>query len=528
MFIEKSCLAGYLLKSFVISILLLQAFYPQDNKNLREVAEKKYHKIENLVSSSRFDIPVSVRGILSQNVDLNKKTEVDKFIELSSELFKIAPANDKFETVKLKKDELGMTHLKLQHRYKNVPVWGSELILHSNAGNEIVEVNGQFTPGLSIDVTPAISSQSALEIALKDLGEAKYRWQNMGQEELLKEVYHDKNLTWKPKPELYIAPENGDFNKGNYVLAWKMTIAVDGAKMGNYEYFIDAINGRIINKFNSMPDATGTGISNYNGTVSFNTNLSGSIYEMYDTQRKIKTYTANQSENYPGTLLTDSDNYWSQNNAAVDVHWGITKVYDFYLNVFQRNSFDNAGAEIRSSANALIGGDVNNAQWTGTQMAFGDGDGTTFSNVTSIDIVGHEFTHAVTQYECGLIYQNESGALNETMSDIFGTIIEFYSTPGKANWYCGEECYTPGVAGDALRYMNNPNAGLQPDTYIGTYWYSGSGDHGGVHTNSGVVNYAFYLMTIGGSGTNDNGDAFSVAGIGIEKSRAIAYRALTT
>jgi thermolysin len=529
MIIEKSCvLAGYLLKSFVISILLLQTFYPQDSKNLREIAEKKYSKIEHLVASSRFDIPVSVRGILAQNVDLNKKAEVDKFIELSSELFKIAPANDKFEVIKLKKDEIGMTHLKLQHLYKNIPVWGSELILHSNASNEIIEVNGQFTPGLSIDVTPAISSQSALEIALKDLGEAEYRWQNMEQEELLREVYHDKNRTWKPVPELSIAPENGDFNKGSYILVWKMTIAVDGAKMGNYEYFIDAVNGRIVNKFNSMPHATGTGISNYNGTVSFNTNLSGSTYQMYDTQRSIKTYTANQSENYPGTLLTDSDNYWNQNNAAVDVHWGIAKVYDFYLNVFQRNSFDNSGAEIRSSVQALAGGTINNASWTGSQMAFGDGDGTTFSNVTSLDVAAHEFTHAVTQNECGLIYQYESGALSESISDILGTTIEFYSTPGKANWYIGEECYTPGVPGDALRYMNNPNAGSQPDTYFGTYWYSGELDNGGVHTNSGVVNYAFYLLTIGGSGNDDFGDAFSVTGIGIEKSRAIAYRALTT
>ena len=118
----------------------------------------------------------------------------------------------------------------------------------------------------------------------------------------------------------------------------------------------------------------------------------------------------------------------------------------------------------------------------------------------------------------GLVYQ-----VNE-----MGTAIEFYATPAKANWLIGEECYTPNISGDALRYMNNPNLGNQPDTYYGTDWASTSGsDYGGVHTNSGVLNFAFYLMTVGGSGTNDNSVAYSVIGAGIEATRAIAYRALT-
>lgn len=160
-------------------------------------------------------------------------------------------------------------------------------------------------------------------------------------------------------------------------------------------------------------------------------------------------------------------------------------------------------------------------------MIYGDGDGVTFSSLTSLDVCGHELTHAVTDYSADLIYQGESGALNEAMSDVLGTAIEFYATPAKANWLIGEECYTPGTNGDALRYMNNPNLGNQPDTYLGTNWYSGSGDYGGVHTNSGVLNYAFYFMTVGGSGTNDFNTTFNVSGIGIEKTRVIAYRALT-
>lgn len=332
-----------------------------------------------------------------------------------------------------------------------------------------------------------------------------------------------------------IAPMNGDFNKGEYRLVWKMTIAVDGKKIGNYEYFVDAQTGEIINKFNSMPHAVGSGESNYNGTVTIYSKRVTNIYQMIDTIRSIKTYTANNTTTNPGVLLIDADNYWDSNSDAVDAHWGLGKVYDFYKNVFNRNSFNGSGAEIIGTVNYLFdyGGGVtspNNAQWNGAQMLFGSGDGSEFSSVTSLDIAGHEFTHAVTDYTADLIYQGESGAINEAISDIFGTAIEFYATPAKANWLIGEECYTPGTGGDALRYMNNPNAGNQPDTYEGTYWGDPTSghDYGYVHTNSGVLNYAFYLMTAGGSGTNDNGDPFNITGIGLTKTRAIAYRVLTT
>ena len=489
-------------------------------------AKTLYQSIERMDVNTHNGTPRSIRGTLAKNINLSDVSQAKQFLKSSKTLFKINESTDDFTMKKSFKDNQNMTHTKLQQTYKGVSVFGSELILHGDATNTVVEVNGRFTPALSLDVTPSVTSDGALNIALADLGAAEYRWQNAEQEKIIKEVYHDNTRTWKPAPELVIAPKNGDFNNGEYRLSWKMMIAVDGAKRGNWEYWIDAQTGVIINKFNSMPDAVGTGVSNYNGTVTINTKWNVTNYLLYDTIRSIKTYSAGNGTTLPGTLLTDNDNYWDQNKAAVDAQWGAEKVFDFYYNIFGRNSFDNAGSQIISSVNYSTSYD--NAFWNGSQMVYGDGDGTTFSSLTSIDICGHELTHAVTQYSAGLVYQGESGALNEAMSDIMGTAIEFYATPAKANWLIGEECYTPNISGDASRYMNNPNLGNQPDTYYGTDWASTSGsDYGGVHTNSGVLNFAFYLMTVGGSGTNDNSVAYSVIGAGIEATRAIAYRALT-
>lgn len=508
---------------FLIGNSFAQTF-PNDSLFLK--AKAIYQSIERLERNSITGVPQSIRGKLISNINLNDITQAKQFLRNSKALFRLNEATDDFAMKKIEKDELGMSHAKLQQTYKGIPVWGSELILHGDRNNTVIEVNGRFTPDLDVDATPTVSASNALNIALADLGPADYRWQNAEQEKIIRQVFKDSSKTWKPNPEVIITPRKGDFDKGEYRLAWKITIAVDGAKMGNWEYFVDAKTGEIINKFNSLPDAVGSGVSNYNGTVTIYSHWTSSNYQMIDTIRNIKTY--NYDGTVPGTLLTDNDNYWDQNNSAVDVHWGIGNVYDFYKNVFNRNSFDNAGAQIVNTVNYPFPPDNGNAQWTGSQMEYGAGNGLSFSSVTSLDICGHELTHAVTQYTAALIYQGESGALNEAISDIFGTAIEFYATPSKADWWIGEDCYTLGISNDALRYMDNPNRGQQPDTYEGTYWASTSGgDYGGVHTNGGVLNYAFYLMTVGGSGTNDNGTSFNVTGVWLNKTRAIAYRALT-
>jgi len=224
--------------------------------------------------------------------------------------------------------------------------------------------------------------------------------------------------------------------------------------------------------------------------------------------------------------FVDNDNSFSITNAraGVSAHWAAELTYDYYLSKHGRNSFDNASGRIISYVHYQS--NYNNAFWDGTRMTFGDGDGVRFQPLVSLDIVGHEFTHGVTQYTAGLIYANESGALNESFSDIFGEAIEASMKNADPDWLVGGQI-------GSLRSMINPNMRGNPDTYLGRFWVphannpSGNNDNGGVHSNSGVQNHWFYLLSEGGSGVNDNNDNFTVTGIGIEQAAQIAYRNLS-
>lgn len=234
----------------------------------------------------------------------------------------------------------------------------------------------------------------------------------------------------------------------------------------------------------------------------------------------------------------------SLGNLALDVHWGMEKTYDFYKNVFGRNSYDGAGSIIKQYVNpptlqSQYGNIPNNASAYPAPynlMVYGLGDGKEMNAVVGLDVEGHEFSHMVTENNGngGLTYQGESGALNESFSDIFGTCVEFYSGVNP-DWLIGEGVM---VNDPFMRSMSNPKIAGQPNTYnSGTqnYWYNPncgvpqeSNDDCGVHINSGVQNYWFYLLSQGGSGTNDLGNAYSVTGIGITQARQIAYRNLIT
>lgn len=247
---------------------------------------------------------------------------------------------------------------------------------------------------------------------------------------------------------------------------------------------------------------------------------------------------------YPISDLTTGSHPWSdtkgnsgsytismEKNPAVDAHWGMQKTHDFYTSVFNRSSYDNQGSIVKNYVNA---GDQFNASAVPdpyNYMQYGMGDGQYMNPVVGIDVMGHEFTHMVTEHNGngGLDYQGESGALNESFSDIFGTSIEFYAKGQDANWSMGEGIMlaSPGY----FRSMSQPKLAQNPDTYEGQYWKDPTNlqeDNGGVHYNSGVQNKWFYLLTQGGSGTNDKGDAYTVTGLGIAKAQQIAYHNLTT
>lgn len=448
--------------------------------------------------------------------------------ELASALTSVYGVEAELEPVMVLSEGM-KTHTRVRQMVGGIPVEGAELIIHRDRHSAITGVTGslhkvEHYTGALLDpadaVTRALSSFSQT---------TPWSWLNEDEEALLKEVTGNPAATYTPTASLVYAPVDGDPVNG-FRPAYKLTLQSGADQPARWVVFVDAQTGAILNKYNSLHTtaAVGTGTSLYSGTVSINTDLVSGTYYMRDLSRKVETYDMKNKTSYTGvTLFTDTDNTWNTTTqkAGVDAHYGAAKTWDYYKLVHGRNSYDNLGTTIKSYVHYST--NYNNAYWNGSVMTYGDGDGTTFTPLVTLDVAGHEITHAVTEKTANLAYQNESGALNEAFSDIFGAAIEFYAKGASGNWLIGEACYTPATSGDALRSMSNPNAEGQPDTYQGTYWYTGTGDNGGVHYNSGVANFWFYLLSVGGSGTNDKGTAYSVTGIGITKAEKIAYRALS-
>jgi Zn-dependent metalloprotease len=218
-------------------------------------------------------------------------------------------------------------------------------------------------------------------------------------------------------------------------------------------------------------------------------------------------HTAGNRETKPGTLVRSESQPAVSDQTVNEAYDGLGHTFNFYLEIYQRNSIDGVGMPL----NAIVhyGRDYDNAFWDGQDMVFGDGDGTIFNRFTiALDVIGHELTHGVTGAEANLTYFGQSGALNESVSDVFGSLIKQYvqkQTADKADWLIGEGLLT--FAGQSLRSMKAPGTaydnellGKDPQPADMAHYVRTTQDNGGVHINSGIPNRAFYLAatTIGG------------------------------
>ncbi len=404
-------------------------------------------------------------------------------------------------------DKVGMTHTKYQQTFQQVPIENAIMTVHTK-GNEIGSISGVYFDIAEWNtVDPAYSKSAAIQKAKAITNAKVYQW-------------NDADF---PEPELVIFPEGK-----HYFLAYKVDVFAVEPLSRKY-LFLDATTGDLLHSYERIhyTEAMGTAQTRYSGERMIVTDsLSSGEFRLHDLSRGggLITKDMNGSESYGSAdEIVDSDNLWTSGphnaDAALDAHWGTEMTYDFYFETFGRNSYDNAGSPITSYVDYGIS--FSNAFWNGEAMTYGAGGGE-YSPFPSLEIVGHEITHGVTEHSAGLIYEDESGALNESFSDIFGVTVDFFARPEMANYLNGEE-----ISPNPGRSLENPKLYGSPDTYYGENWYNGSYDHGGVHTNSGVQNHWFYLLAEGGSGTNDIGNSYSIASIGREAAAAIAYRNLT-
>jgi Zn-dependent metalloprotease len=219
---------------------------------------------------------------------------------------------------------------------------------------------------------------------------------------------------------------------------------------------------------------------------------------------------AGNTEQLPGMLVRSEDDPPVPDETVNEAFDGLGATFDFFWDAFERNSIDGAGAPLLATVH--YGTDYDNAFWNGERMVFGDGDGEVFTGFTnSVTVIAHELAHGVTESAGGLTYQGQSGALNESISDVFGALTEQHllgQTADAAGWLIGEGIFTDAVQGVALRSLKAPGTAYDDDVlgkdpqpahmrdYVET-----TDDNGGVHINSGIPNHAFYLAAteLGGS-----------------------------
>jgi Zn-dependent metalloprotease len=419
-------------------------------------------------------------------------------------------------------DKMGMTHHRYQQTWNGIPVVATMMIVHSKGGM-IESVNGTSFNRINASRSATVSMDNARASALRYMNASLYRWQVSEIEQRLKQKTNNPNATYYPQGELMLAPVSGAFEDASYRLAYRFDIyAVTPLKR---EYvFVDASTGEVIYTQNRIhhSDIVGMAVTAYSGNHEIVTDsVNATTYRLRESGRGlgIETYNLQRTTNYGNAVdFLDTDNYWNNVNAnedeyATDAHWGSEVTYDFYWNFFSRNSIDNAGMVLESYVH--YGTNYVNAFWDGQVMTYGDGNAN-YTPLTSLDVTGHEISHGVTENSSGLIYSDESGALNEAFSDCMGNAIRYYGKqPSTIDWFIGDE-----IGGTPFRNMANPNQFDNPDTYGGTWWNNPNE----VHNNSGVMNHWFYLLTEGGTGTNDLGNPFNVTGLGIDKAQAICYR----
>lgn len=453
-----------------------------------------------------------------------------KDVEAQAYVQKIVGLNSNYGFIQIRKeeDELGFTHIRLQETFKGIEVLGAVLILHIK-DHRLHSFNGEV---FEIKETSEIKldEKTCLQIALDTTAALSYMWEHSEEELAIKQIKEDENATWYPSGMLIYVPLDLDFKKNEFKLAYKFNVHAFEPRTAENIY-ISVSDGRIIARENQLhtTDVNGLAYTKYSGQKTIQTDSTAPFnYRLREGTRGNGIYTFNlkKGTTYGAAVdFTDSNNVWNNVNAnkdevATDCHWGAATTYDYYKLRHNRNSYNNANARINSYVH--YSSNYDNAFWDGIRMTYGDGS--TFKPLTSLDVCGHEITHAVTSNSANLIYSNESGQLNESFSDIFGNAVERYGKPSGYSWIIGEEITYDGTG---LRNMLNPKIKGQPRCYKSTNWYFGTADNGGVHYNSGVQNWWFYLISEGGSGTNDVSNIYNVDSLGILKAEKIAYRNLT-
>ncbi|MBJ6640456.1 peptidase M4 [Streptomyces sp. DHE7-1] len=428
-------------------------------------------------------------------------------------------AKEKLVVKDVVKDADGTVHTRYERTYGGLPVLGGDLIVHTAKSGRTEGVTRNTAATIAVDsLTPKVATGKAESQALTAARAA-------GSEKTAADT--------APRKVIWAAD-------GKPVLAYETVVGglQDDGTPNELHVVTDAETGRKLYEHQAVE--TGSGKTQYSGTVTLGTTKSGSEFQLKDTSRGgHQTTNLARKTSGEGTLFTDADDVWgtgaassspTDQTAAADAAYGAQVTWDFYKNTFGRSGIKNDGKAAYSRVH--YGSDYVNAFWDDSCfcMTYGDGEGDKHP-LTALDVAGHEMSHGVTSNTAGLEYSGESGGLNEATSDIFGTGVEFYAdnTTDKGDYLIGEKIDINGD-GTPLRYMDKPSK----DGGSADYWSAGVGDKD-VHQSSGVANHFFYLLSEGSGAKTIDGvkydsptaDGSKVTGIGRDKALKVWYKALT-
>lgn len=403
-------------------------------------------------------------------------------------------------------DNLGMIHYRYQLTYKGYPVEHTMYMLHTKQGIP-TSANGDYVNNISININNIIPEEVAIEAA--------YKAENLEFNTQRKGWVNDNLKVVAEQKIIYLQAE------GIYKLVYDVNVVESIGHM--HRIAVDATTGKVVRKENTFKCAKVHTI--YSGEQEVTTLDSGGKFYLHDKTRNLRTFDG-QAKSFQGNgepdavLVENTTDVWQEadySTGALDAHFAATSAYDYFLNVHGRKSYDGKGSEVRSYVNVDIG--QPNAFWGGFMVIAKPEQGILLA---TIDIVGHELSHGVSQTSARFGNQGEASALNEAYSDMFGAMIEnmvYPSYPDSLNYQTGEQFSNMG------RNFIDPAKTNNPAYYKGERWDNTNNDN---HGNGVVHSHWMYLVAEGHSNyTNEKNETYTIKGIGREKVAKILYRTLT-
>jgi len=449
----------------------------------------------------------------------------------------------------------GFTHYKYQQTFMDIPIEGAGCIEHYDKHGSLVFINAKIADSINSTAEPRITFKDALNkviFELKQDPKIKFAWENPDWEQQIRKDHADSSATWFPTSELIFAIDtmknvNLVIDGNRYYLAYKISITTILPTFETFYYYVNALNGMILKIRSSHINVSGD-VYGY-GNKNLDTKWRGGFIQKYELDaedsphnfhtKKFMGFNVAWEDTYD--TRSSSTNWGSTYLTETSTHFHVGNTWDYYYTTFGRNGMDGQGGEVRIKTQWNVNNAYFDHQSVPNELVFGKTPDAWDLGMEP-SIVGHEFTHGVTKHTADLVYEYESGALNESFSDIFGTVIQAQTLDfGNTDWILGNHIpnsivntrslIDPNSRGQHWNGNIDANGYIslslgQPDYYQGTYWCFScpedkTGDYGGVHINSGVQNKWFQALTSGETSP-------SVTGIGMTKAAKIAYYALTS